>query len=103
MKLYPHLYIGDSVKNPDKLIHKLKKHAKHLDAYVLTLSKNEHDQLEIYEAKRLLVKYYRENPPYIIGIAADYREAVSLVEKIAKEAYAAQGNLCLKEYLKCYM
>lgn len=103
MELYPRLYIGESVNNPDKLIHKLKKHAKLLDAYVITLSKNASDQLEIYKAGYLSQKYYRENPPYIIGIAGNYEEAVGLIEQIAKEAYAAQGNLQLKEYLKCYM
>ena len=103
MELYPRLYIGESVNNPDKLIHKLQKHAKLLDAYVITLSKNASDQLEIYKAGYLSQKYYRTNPPYIIGIAADYEEAVGLVQKIAMETYEAQGNLRLKEYLKCYM
>lgn len=103
MELYPRLYIGESVNNPDKLIHKIRKHAKFVDAYVITLSKNASDQLEIYKAGYLSQKYYRENPPYIIGLAGNYDEAVSLVTKIAEEAFAAQGNLQLKEYLKCYM
>lgn len=103
MELYPRLYIGESVNNPDKLIHKLQKHARFLEAYVITLARNDSDQLEIHKAGYLSQKYYRENPPYVIGIAGNYEEAVGLVEQIAKEAFAAQGDCRLKEYLKCYM
>lgn len=99
MELYPRLYIGESVNNPDKLIHKLKKHAKFLNAYILVLSKNPHDQLEIHKAGYLAQSYYRKNPPYVIGIAGSYDEAVFLVQKIAEEAYAARGDGRLKEYL----
>lgn len=103
MKLYPCLYIGESVKNPDKLIHKLQKHVKFLEAYVIILARNASDQLEIHKAGYLSQEYYRKNPPYVIGIAGSYDEAVSLVQKIAEEAFAAQGDCRLKEYLKCYM
>ncbi|MED9902979.1 MAG: hypothetical protein UFG06_02215 [Lachnospiraceae bacterium] len=103
MELYPRLYIGESVKNPDKLIHKLQKHAKFLEAYVIILARNTSDQLEIHKAGYLSQKYYRENPPYVIGIAGNYDEAVCLVQKIAEEAFAIQGDCRLKEYLKCYM
>ena len=103
MEWYPRLYVGKTVNNPNKLIHKLKKHTKKADAYVITLSKNPYDQLEIMESGYLAQKYYKENPPYIIGIANHYDEAVDIVKQIAEEAFVAQGNCCLKEYLKCYM
>lgn len=103
MELYPRLYIGESVNNPNKVIHKLQKHAKFLEAYVVTLAKNASDQLEIYKAGYLSQKYYRDNPPYVVGIAGSYEEAVGIVQKIAEESFAAQGNCRLKEYLKCYM
>lgn len=103
MEWYPRLYVGKSVNNPDKLIHKLKKHSRFLDAFVITLSRNPSDQLEIHKAGYLAQRYYRMHPPYVIGIAGNYEEAVELVRQIAEEAYAAQGNCQLKEYLKCYM
>lgn len=103
MEFYPRLYVGKNVKNPNELKAKLKKHAKLSDAYVITLSKNEYDQLEIHKAGYLSQKYYRLNPPYVIGLAADYDEAVEIVQQIAEESYAAQGNCKLKEYLACYM
>lgn len=103
MEFYPRLYVGKTVKNPNKLKGKLQKHTKLLNAYVITLSKNEYDQLEIHKAGYLSQNYYRNNPPYVIGIAANYDEAVEIVQQIAEETYAAQGNCKLKEYLKCYM
>ena len=33
MELYPRLYVGSGLRNPDKVIHKLKKHAKLLNAF----------------------------------------------------------------------
>lgn len=103
MELYPRLYVGKDLHNPDKIIHKLKKHTKFLNAYVITLSKNPVDQLEIYKAGYLSQKYYRQNPPYIIGLAGSYEEALGLVRQIAEEAFSVQGDCRLKEYLKCYM
>lgn len=103
MELYPRLYVGESVNNPDKLIHKLQKHAKRVNAYVITLSKNPYDQLEIYQAGYLSQKYYKENPPYIIGIASNYEEAVEIIIRIAEETVSVRGDCRLKEYLKCYM
>lgn len=99
MEWYPGLYVGESVNNPDKLIHKLQKHSRFLNAYVIILSRNPSDQLEIHKAGFLSQKYYRDNPPRVIGIAGDYDEAVELVRRIAEEVYAAQGNCRLKEYL----
>lgn len=99
MEWYPRLYIGKSVNNPDKLIHKLQKHSRFLNAFVIILSRNPSDQLEIHKACYLSQKYYREHPPYVIGIAGDYDEAVELVRQIAEEAYALKGNCRLKEYL----
>lgn len=103
MELYPRLYIGKTVNNPDKLIKKLQRHAGFLEAYVIILARNCSDQLEIHKAGFLSQKYYRKNPPYVIGIAADYDEAVELVRQIAEETYAAQCDCRIKEYLKCYM
>lgn len=99
MEWYPGLYVGKSVNNPDKLIHKLKKHSRFLEAYVIILSRNPSDQLEIHKAGFLSQKYYRDNPPCVVGIAGDYDEAVELVRQIAEEVYAAWENCQLKEYL----
>ena len=99
MEWYPHLYIGDKVKDSKKVIQKLNKYPKFLNIYVLTLSKNPHDQIDIYKAGYLSWCYYKKNPPYVIGIASDYEEALSIVEKITAEAFKTTGNCRIKDYL----
>ncbi|HKM34966.1 MAG TPA: hypothetical protein VJY54_09525 [Lachnospiraceae bacterium] len=101
MELYPRLYIGKMVNNPDKLLHKLKKQSKVLQFYVIILSRNPSDQLEIYKACYLSQKYFKKNPIYVIGIASDYDEAVDIIKQIAEECYLHSGNCNLKEYLFC--
>lgn len=101
MELYPRLYIGKSVNNPDKLLHKLEKPSKFMRFYVIVKSKNPFDQLEIYKACYLSQKYFKNNPIYVIGIASNYEEAVDIIRQIATECYQYSGNCNLKDYLFC--
>ncbi len=99
MELYPRLYIGKLVNNPDRVLHKLKKQSKLLNCFVIILAKNKSDQLEIIEAGYLSQKYYKKNPVYVIGIASDYEEAVDIVRQIAEECFQHCGNCNIKDYL----
>lgn len=100
---HPRLYLGESIKveKLDKIKKRLEKKPLLSRVFLLSLSRNTFDQLEIYEARQLSQSYYRRNPPFIVGIAGDWEEAVSLVEKIAKECLQARGDCALKEYLRC--
>lgn len=103
LTFYSNLYIGESIniKKLDKLKSKLQKKPLFANVYVITIAANPHNQLEIYEAKQLAWPYYIKHPPYVVGIAGDYGEAVSLVERIAKECMDARKDCALKEYLLC--
>ncbi len=103
LNFYPGLYLGESIspEKLDKLKRELKSKPLLSSLYVLTLSQNPSNQLEIYAARLLAQPYYRKYPPYIIGIAADYDEAVSLVEQIVQECIRERGDCALKEYLLC--
>ena len=98
MKFYKYLYIGDTVKEPDRVKRRLKLHAVQM-IYVVCLAQ-EDDQLEIYHCAYLKQRYYRHHPPVIVGIAASYDEAVELVVRITKESLLATGGCDLKAYLK---
>lgn len=100
MKFYKNLYIGDTIRKPNKVKRKLKNHAKQLKIYVIMLSSGA-DQLEICHSIMLGQPFYKEkeNIPFIIGIAGNYDEAVELVCRIATEAVAKNGNADLKKYL----
>lgn len=103
LTFYPNLYIGESISadDLDKLKKKLLTRPMACSCYLITLSKNPHDQLEFYNASQLAQRYYREYPPYIIGIAANRLEAMNLVERIVQECLAKRGDCALKEYLLC--
>ena len=98
MKFYKYLYVGDTIKEPDKIKRKLKRHAG-LPVYISCIAAGD-DQLEIYQSIYLRQKYYRYHPPFVVGIASNYNEAVELVVQITKECVATTGTCNLKEYLK---
>lgn len=102
---YPRLYLGESIsrKKLDKIKRRLEKKPLLSGVFLLTLSTNATGQLEIYKARLLAEHYYRENPPYVIGIAKTYDEAVAIVEQIVAECLQARGDCMLKEYLLCSM
>ena len=103
LKFHPNLYLGESinVKKLDKIMKKLKSRPLFAGVFVVTLSKNPSDQLELYDAKQLVQSYYRKNPPYIVGVAGDNQEGIALIERIVTECLNARGDCALKEYLKC--
>ena len=98
MKFYKNLYVGDTIKDVKKVKRKLLLNAGQLGIYVITLCKGR-DQLEIYHCAFLQQKYYKKNPPFIIGIANGYEEAVEIVRQIAIEAYECNENCDLKKYI----
>lgn len=99
MEIYSRLYVGETVKAPDKIIRKLKRHSRLLNAWVITLAPNI-DQLELYHTSVLMQRYYRYRNFHVIGIAGNREEAVNLVVTITQECFDRHGNANLKEYLK---
>lgn len=100
---HPRLSIGESIreKKLDKIKKKLESRPLLSGIFLITLSENESDQLDIYEAKLLAQGYYRRNPPVVVGLAGNYDEAVGLVEQLVRECLKARGDCALKEYLLC--
>lgn len=100
---HPGIYLGESIRKEklDKIKKKLENKPLFSGVFLITLSRNASDQLEIYDAKQLVQSYYKKNPPHVIGIAGNYDEAVALVEKIVQECLNIRGDCALKEYLLC--
>lgn len=98
MKFYKNLYIGDTVKKPDKIIRKLKKYAKLNNIWLITYAE-ESKRLEIYHCLMLQQKYYKQNPPYIVGIAGSQEEANQIICRIAEESVRQTAAADLALYL----
>lgn len=100
---HPRLYLGESIqeKKLNKIKRKLESRPLLSGVVLIAISRNASDQLEIYEARQLVQSYYRNNPPYVVGIAGSREEAVNMVESLAKECLEKRGDCALKEYLLC--
>lgn len=98
MKFYKNLYVGDTIKKPAKIRRKLKKYAKLPNIYVIAYMQ-ENNQLEIYHSLLMQQWYYKEHPPYIIGIAGSQEEAIDLIRQITENAIHKTGQADLISYL----
>lgn len=99
MKFYKNLYIGDTVKKPEKAIKKLKRHKKQPGLFVIVYDRDI-SRLTIYHSLMLSQWYYKENPPgCIVGLANGREEAFDVIEQIAQESLAATGQAQLVTYL----
>lgn len=98
MRFYRNLYVGESVKHPEKIKKKLKRYAKLNNVWLIAYAA-ENRQLEIYHCIMLQQYYYKANPPYVIGIAGSQEEASQLLCRIAEEAVRQTGQPDLAAYL----
>ncbi len=76
---------------------KLRHSAGQLRVFVIALSRGR-DQMEIYHCAFLQQKYYKKHPPYVVGIAGGYEEALELLQQMVADVYNKTGNCRLKEY-----
>lgn len=100
---HSYLYLGDDISEAklDKIKKRLKDKPLLCKAYLITVSRNPVDQLEILSAKQLVQNYYSRFPVYVVGIAYDYDAAVGLVERMVQECLQTRGDCALKEFLLC--
>jgi len=99
---HPKLYLSNSIsrKKLGKIKHNLSKHPLRAGVYLVTVAKGG-NLFEIYCSGLLSQRYYRSNPPYIVGISENYEEAVCLVEQIVDECLKARGDCSVREFLSC--
>ena len=67
--------------------------------FLITISANRDEQLDIYDAKYMIQKYYQKNPPYVIGIAKEKGHAFTIVEELMKECVDKRSDANLRAYL----
>lgn len=98
MHFFNNLYLGRKVPDVSKVKKQILKRSFFVNAYVITLSLGA-DQLEIYDAKVLRQSYYRKAPRTVVGIAADYDEALELILQITQDALSQGYEGRLKQFL----
>ena len=98
MYFYKDLYVSPRIHNAGAVIKKLRKEERQLTVYVLVLAPDT-GQVSFMHCMNLRQKYYREHPPFIIGIAQGYTDAMELVRQIVAETYSKTGDVDVKSYL----
>ncbi len=100
--IYHHdLRLGEGLSNKDiaEIKECLRVNPIEANLFLITISANSDEQLDIYDAKYLVQKYYQKNPPYVIGMAKEKAHAFTLVEELMRECVEKRSDANLKAYL----
>ena len=98
MRFLKEMYVGEGIKNKQKVLWKLKHGAGMVDIYVISLS-NGNDQLDCMKCSYFKQKAIRENVGLIVGVAKGYSEAQNLMISMIEESFRETGSANVKEYL----
>ena len=100
LKWHKNYYRGTNVKNLPRIRAKLM-HGKPVPGiYLITLSENPHNLLEILPALTLVQETAARICPEIVGIAKGKEEALDLITEMVQTIYEETGELNIKEYWK---
>jgi len=99
MRWYDRLYVGEKAKKSRYEIIQSIRNGKLSGHYVLTPSLSGKNLLDLYPAFTLLQPYYKKQDLLVVGIAADYEDAVRLSGRIVAEVYKKTGGFDVSGFL----
>lgn len=100
MRYYRYLYLSDGLeRKKEKIIQKLEKGKFQIDVYLVILSPNENNQLEIYQSLLFLQPDFPREDYFVVGIAKGYEAALEIVEEITKEVYNETERADIKAFI----
>ena len=99
MRYYKYLYLADGIRKKDKIIRKLEEKQLQPNIHVITLARNEKNQLEIYHSMVLRQPDFPYDDFFVVGIAKGYEDAVEMVEEIAREVYNKTKGADIRSYI----
>ena len=93
-------YVGEGIKDAEKTKKRIDAGKVALGVYLVTLSENPGNLLEIIPSYMQIQKSYYAKCPEIIGMAKGKDEATDLAVDIVKNIYGETGAFQVKEYFK---
>ena len=99
LKWYEGYYIEEGIKNPDRIRESIDRRKPEPGIYLLTLSDNPDNLMEIVPAMLLVQKNLYRLCPRIIGMARSKDSAVQLAQSVIEQTYQATGNFNVEEFL----
>lgn len=100
LKWQENYYVGEGIKKPENVRQKIDQGKMAPGVYLLTLSPNPDNLMEILPAITLVQDTAYRLCPDIIGMAKGKDEAIQLATDILMEAYRQTGTFRVEEYLK---
>lgn len=96
---YKEFYAGESIeRKKEKVKWKVLHNAGQLDVYVIALSGNPRNMLDIISAKELMQKAYPKQGMFVVGVDKGYDNAIDLAGKIIMDVFQETGNLNVRDY-----
>lgn len=100
MRFCTGLYVSDKwKKKKEKIIGKLLRNKPQYNLYLVVLSRNKQDSLEILHSALFLQPCYPREDVLVTGICKGYEEALACVEEIAKEVYRVTKGADIRGYI----
>lgn len=100
MKYYYALYMDEQIKEKQRTVLKNIENDKwQLEKYLIALTKNERNHLEIFNSVLLVQKSMPKDDLFVVGITSGYAEALEVIEKIAQEVYDETGGADIRNYI----
>ena len=98
---YDDLFVGKRIspRRKKRIIRKVKKRSIWGAEYLLTLSANPDNLIDIINIKVVRQRYYPRRDLVVIGLAGNYEEAQALVIQIVEDSIARTGECNLKDFL----
>lgn len=100
LKWINNFYRGAGVENPEELKSEINSGTFLPGVYLITLSDNPQNIMEILPAVSLKQKAVVHLCPLVIGVAYGKEEAMELVCGIVEDVYRETGSFCVEDYLK---
>ena len=101
MRFAKNIYIGKGAKNKAPITKwKLRLGIGMIGSYCIVIPEYGNEPLEIFHNSMLRSKYYRKNPPFVVGLAEGFEEAAFLSAKIMEDSKRTIGNYNIREYFR---
>lgn len=92
-------YAGERIaRKKSKIKWKISHNAGQLDIYVITLSSNPENLLDIIPSWELMQKYYPKAELVVVGIDKGYENAMELAGRIVMDVYHKTGDFHVRDY-----
>lgn len=99
MNWYENLYVGKNAqKKVSSYIQRIESGSYPVQVFLIALSSDERDQIDIFSARNLKFWYNQKKCPLIIGIAQGREEALEVLQTMTEDVLCETGDLDFRQY-----